>query len=297
MSRHRTTAVALLVLLATWAIAGTASAAVPRLIFPVVAATSYYNDFGAPRGSGRHQGNDLMAGKRSPVVAVEAGRVVKWTSSRSAGCMLYLHGRSGTTYLYIHLNNDRTLRNDNRGGCKNGIAFAPGLVSNQQVQAGQLIGFVGDSGDANGIASHLHFEVHPNDGRAVSPFKHLRRAYKHLYPRPRAGDFETMGVRIHGTVVSTLLDLDPQRIRIRITQLRLSNGVTVKPARDITLSVPPEAILRTAVAAKASEPISLADFLPGDRVIVWANEFPETLLSARAAPGVHTIRDLLQLAK
>src|SRR5262245_13465174 len=255
MSRHRTTAAALFVLLAMWALSGTANAAVPRLIFPVVAATKYYDDFGAPRPSGGHQGSDIMAEKRSPVVAVEPGRVVKWTSSRNAGCMLYLHGRSGTTYMYIHLNNDRTMKNDNRGGCRNGIAYAPGLTSNQQVQPGQLIAFVGDSGDANGIASHLHFEVHPNDGRAVSPFRHLRRAYKHLYPRPRPGDFETMRVRIHGSVVATYLDLDPQRIRIRITQLRLSNGVTIKPARDITLTVPVETTLRRATGERSSEPI------------------------------------------
>ena len=84
----------------------TASAGVPRLIFPVLGATSYYDDFGAPRPSGRHQGNDLMADKRTPVVAVEAGRIVKYTRSSNAGCMLYLYGKSGTTYMYIHLNND-----------------------------------------------------------------------------------------------------------------------------------------------------------------------------------------------
>ena len=296
MSRHRTTATALLVLLAAWALAGTASAAVPRLIFPVVGATKYYDDFGAPRPSGGHQGNDIAAGKRTPVVAVERGRVVKYTRSRNAGCMLYLYGRSGTTYMYIHLNNDRTLGNDNRGGCRNGIAYAPGLTSGQRVQAGELIAFVGDSGDANGIMSHLHFEVHPNGGRAVSPFRHLRRAFKHLYARPGAGDFETMRFRVHGTVVATFLDLEPQRIRIKIAQLRLSNGTTVKPARDVTLAVPPEAVLRRTVDG-APVAIALAEFLPGDRVTVWASDFPESLEAARGAPGLHTIRDILLLRK
>jgi hypothetical protein len=296
MSRHRTTAVALLVLLAAWALAGTASAAVPRLIFPVLGKTTYSNDFGAPRPSGGHQGNDLVAAKRTPVVAVEPGRVVKYTRSRNAGCMLYLYGRSGTTYMYIHLNNDRTLRNDNRGGCRNGIAFAPGLVSGQKVRAGQLVAYVGDSGDANGIVSHLHFEVHPNGGRAVSPYKRLTRAYRHLYARPRAGDFETMRFRVHGTVVATRLDLEPQRIRVRIGKLRLSNGIFMKPARDVTLAVPPEAILRRTVDG-APMAITLEEFQPGDRVTVWANEFPENLISARGAPAVHTIRDILQLRR
>jgi hypothetical protein len=296
MSRHRTTATALLVLLAAWALAGTASAAVPRLIFPVVGATKYYDDFGAPRPSGGHQGNDIAAGKRTPVVAVERGRVVKYTRSRNAGCMLYLYGRSGTTYMYIHLNNDRTLQNDNRGGCRNGIAYAPGLTSGQQVQAGELVAFVGDSGDANGIMSHLHFEVHPNGGRAVSPFRHLKRAHKHLYARPGAGDFETMRFRVHGTVVATFLDLEPQRIRIRIAQLRLSNGTFVKPARNVTLAVPPEAVLRRTVAG-VPVAIPLDEFRPGDRVTVWASDFPESLQAARGAPGLHTIRDILLLRK
>ncbi len=295
MSRHRTTAAALLVLLAAWGLSGTASAAVPRLVFPVVADTFYFDDFGAPRGSGRHQGNDLVAAKRSPVVAVEAGRVVKWTSSRTAGCMLYLHGRSGTEYMYVHLNNDRTLRNDNAGGCKNGIAYAPGLVSNQQVQAGQLIAYVGDSGDANGIVSHLHFELHPNGGAAASPYRRLRAAYRHLYPRPAAA-VETLRMRVHGTVVAAFLDLDPQRIRIRVTQLRLSNGWIVKPKRDVTLSVPVDAALRRSVPGTLSEPTTIDRFTPGSRVIVWANEFPQDLLSARAAPGLHTIRDILLLS-
>ena len=56
---------------------------------------------------------------RAPVVAVEDGRVKYWESGLG-GCMLYHYGASGTTYLYIHLNNDLTPRNDNKGGCVEG---------------------------------------------------------------------------------------------------------------------------------------------------------------------------------
>ncbi len=294
MSRHRTTAASLLVLLAAWALAGTASAGVPRLIFPVLGATSYYDDFGAPRPSGRHQGNDLMADKRTPVVAVEAGRIVKYTRSSNAGCMLYLHGKSGTTYMYIHLNNDRTLRNDNRGGCRNRIAYAPGLARRQWVRAGQLIAYVGDSGDANGIMSHLHFEVHPNGGRAVSPYRYLRRAREHLYPRPAAEAFDTMSMRVYGRAVRTVLDVDPQRIRIRVNRvILLENGWEVRPARAVTVSVPPEAVVRRAIGPGTFEPIALGEFRRRDRVVVVTNDFAETIASARAASHVHTIRDIL----
>ena len=85
--------------------------------------------------------------------------------------MLYHYGRSGTTYLYIHLNNDLTARNDNKGGCVKDVAFA--VPNGAKVTAGQQIAWNGDSGDANGNP-HLHFEVHPNDGADVNPFKYLQ---------------------------------------------------------------------------------------------------------------------------
>src|SRR3954469_3549002 len=136
-------------------------AGVPTLLFPVAGATTYRDDFGQARAGGAHQGNDLMAAKKTPAIAVESGRDEFCTTSASAGCMLSLYGDSGTMYEYIHLNNDVTMKNDNRGKCVAGMSYAKGLKDGQHVAAGQQIGYVGDSGDANGIASHLHFEVHP----------------------------------------------------------------------------------------------------------------------------------------
>lgn len=155
------------------------SAPPAQLVFPVVGPTRFSDDFGAARGQGGHQGNDVLAERRAPVVAVEAGSVERWTRSPGAGCMLYLDGRSGTTYLYVHLNNDLTRGNDNRGSCVDGIAYAPGLRDGQPVRAGELLGYVGDSGDADGMHPHLHFELHPGDGAAVSPYRWLRSA-RHL---------------------------------------------------------------------------------------------------------------------
>src|SRR5437870_8217580 len=161
MRRHRTTARGVLFLLATIGLAVGATVAfaantVPaHIIFPVVGRVQYVDDFGAPRPGGPHQGNDIIAAKKSSAVAAEAGKVKYWTMSRSAGCMLYLYGESGTNYYYIHLNNDLTARNDNRGKCVKGVAYAVG--NGAKVAAGQQIGYVGDSGDADGANSHLHF--------------------------------------------------------------------------------------------------------------------------------------------
>lgn len=176
-----------LTLLLAGILAGSAQAApaVPtappdRILFPIVGPAQWTDDFGAPRAQGGHEGNDVLSDWRAPVVAVEAGKVRIYNSSERAGCMLYLYGKSGTTYLYIHLNDDLTPNDDARGGCKPGVAYAPGLVTGARVKAGELLGYVGSSGDA-GATNHVHFELHPDDGGPVSPFRWLKRADRLLY--------------------------------------------------------------------------------------------------------------------
>jgi peptidase M23-like protein len=184
--RHRSTVHGVLVILAAALLAGPAAASLQSdtarrpIVFPVVGPYRYTNDFGDPRAQGSHEGNDILAPKKSPVVAVEDGKIKFWTTSARAGCMLYLYGASGTTYLYIHLNNDVTMANDNRGKCVAGGSYWPGLKDGAKVVAGQAIGFVGDSGDADGTP-HLHFEVHPHDGGAANPFPYLNSAMRILF--------------------------------------------------------------------------------------------------------------------
>jgi murein DD-endopeptidase MepM/ murein hydrolase activator NlpD len=183
MSRRPTTALPL-ALIAIAAIAPSAGAVKQPIVFPVLGEVSYTSDFGDPRPGGRHEGNDIVAPRRAIAVAAESGTVKFWTTSAGAGCMLYLYGDSGTTYFYIHLNNDRGAGNDNKGKCVAGTAYAPGLAGGDRVEAGQQVGFVGDSGDADGIHPHLHFEVHPNGGKAVDPFPYLKRAIHMDAPLP-----------------------------------------------------------------------------------------------------------------
>ena len=171
----------------------------PQLVFPVLGEATYTDDFGDARGQGAHEGNDIMAPRRALALAAEAGTVKFHTTSSRAGCMLYLNGESGTEYLYIHLNNDLTSGNDNQGKCVPGVAYAKGLKSGAKVLAGEPIAFVGDSGDADGIHPHLHFEVHPNGGAAVSPFPHLRKAKRLLFAA-RPGT--TFTLALTGTVVT-----------------------------------------------------------------------------------------------
>jgi hypothetical protein len=244
-----------LVLAATAAAASPKKAGVPVLLFPVAGATSYQDDFGQPRGGGTHQGNDLMAAKKTPVVAVESGKVTFWTTSASAGCMLYLYGDSGTMYEYIHLNNDVTMKNDNRGKCVAGMSYAKGLKDGAHVTAGQQIGYVGDSGDANGIASHLHFEVHPAGGAAVDPYPFLQAA-QHLLFFAKLGTPFTLALT--GTVVSatdTSLKLQLATLQGFPMNLKLK-GLT----QTLTLATPTPSIATS-----------------GEQVTVWTQPAPTTL--------------------
>ena len=139
----------------------------------------------------------MMTPRRTPVVAAEAGKLKWWTTSARAGCMLYLYGASGTTYLYIHLNNDQTLKNDNSGGCVASSTYT--VADGAQVTAGQLIAWSGDSGDADGNP-HLHFEVHPNDGADIDPYATLLSGERLLFPG-RIGTRSNIGLRGNPTAV------------------------------------------------------------------------------------------------
>jgi Peptidase family M23 len=285
MRRHRTTARRVLFLAAILGLgAGTAAAAAPKvpdhIIFPVVGQVNYIDDFGAPRPGGRHQGNDLMAAKKSPAVAAEAGTVKYWTTSRAAGCMLYLYGESGTIYYYIHLNNDLTARNDNRGKCVKGTAYA---VSNgARVQAGQQVAYVGDSGDANGAMSHLHFEVHPGGGRPVSPYPYLQKAYKLLFAAKAGTPFS---LTLSGTVVSAAFD----RLVMNVTTSQAwPSGLTLtKLNRTIAINVPDTTLVQT-VAPTLRTIASVTLAAKGQKVVLWTQPAPATLKAQRADDGALT---------
>jgi peptidase M23-like protein len=286
MRRHRTTArgflfLAAMIGLAVGSAVALAAGKVPEhIVFPVVGKVQYIDDFGAPRGGGVHQGNDIMAAKRSPAVAAEAGKVKYWTTSGAAGCMLYLYGESATTYLYVHLNNDLTMRNDNRGKCVKGTAYT---VSNgANVAAGQQIAYVGDSGDANGGMSHLHFEVHPNGGRAVSPYPWLQKAYKLLFGAKAGTPFT---LTLTGTVVSTTTD----RLVLNVsTSQAWPSGVTLtRLNRSLAVTVPETTIVQslgTTGSLRTVSNVTLAQ--KGQKVVVWTQPAPASLKAQRGDEGV-----------
>jgi peptidoglycan LD-endopeptidase LytH len=287
MRRHRTTArgILLLILAAGLAAGGAVGAsasspAVPRLIFPVVGPSTYVNDYGDPRGGGTHAGVDIMAPKRALAVAVEDGTVRFWTTSARAGCMLYLHGRSGTRYLYIHLNNDLTLGNDNRGRCVPGVAYFPGMRDGAAVKAGEPIAYVGDSGDADGGAAHLHFEVQRGGRTNVNPFPHLNRAQRLLFAAKPGSTFR---LTLRGKVVQA----DGGALALQVDQLRRFPGGLSVPRvnRMVTLAVPPDVVVFNPAGAVVAQ-ARLNQAKPGEPATVWTQAAQTTLRAQLGVPNV-----------
>ena len=154
-----------------------AVAVVRPITFPVSGTVSYIDSHGAPRSGGRtHAGQDLMGPKGTPLVAAVAGVVtrVRHDTSGLSGNSLTIKGDDGWTYVYIHLNNDSPGTDD--GVNRFEQAFAPGIAANVRVAAGQHVGFMGDSGNAEDAGSHLHFEIQQPDGTGINPYPSLRAA-------------------------------------------------------------------------------------------------------------------------
>ena len=124
-------------------------------VCPVRGPHHFTDDWGDARTGHRHQGNDILSPYGTPVVAVISG-TIKTDYSSAGGISLYLRGTDGNEYFYAH--NSRNV-----------------AVTGQHVVTGQVIAYVGNTGNARGGPTHVHFERHPGGGPAVDPYPFLRR--------------------------------------------------------------------------------------------------------------------------
>lgn len=134
---------------------------VPLAALPVQGPCWYGNTWQAPRGGGRrHEGVDLIVTPGNYVYAVADGVLSRraWDQPGSlSGNAWWLTTADGTYFFYAHLSD-----------------FAPGLQTGTRVRAGQIIGFVGSTG--NSATPHLHFEIHPFGGEPINPYPTVRAA-------------------------------------------------------------------------------------------------------------------------
>jgi murein DD-endopeptidase MepM/ murein hydrolase activator NlpD len=138
-------------------------------VFPVDGGASYVDTYGAGRSDiydGWHHGDDLFAPLGTPVVAVARGTLSLVGWNELGGWRLWLTDKKGNSFYYAHL-----------------AGYARWILTQHQVRAGQVIGFLGRTGDAFTTEPHLHFEIHPRqpafvklgyDG-AVNPTTYLQK--------------------------------------------------------------------------------------------------------------------------
>lgn len=150
-----------------------------EIVFPVEGDSYYVDSFGACRdGCSRyHEGIDIMADKMQRIFAAASGEVTS-IQHEADGNYVFVTGDDGWQYWYIHINNDTPGTDD--GANRYEQAFAPGVVEGARVAKGQFLAYVGDSGNAEYTAPHLHFEMHRPDGtwggQVVNPYYSLQLA-------------------------------------------------------------------------------------------------------------------------
>jgi murein DD-endopeptidase MepM/ murein hydrolase activator NlpD len=142
---------------------GTPALAGGPYVFPVLGASSFSDTWGAARATvAWHHGVDIFAPLGSPIVAVADGVLFSVGRNAIGGQRLWLRDRAGNYFYFAHLS-----------------AFSDAAAEGARVLAGTVIGYVGNTGDAEGTPYHLHFEIHPvsllslgYDG-AVDPFPYV----------------------------------------------------------------------------------------------------------------------------
>lgn len=161
------------------------------ICFPVTdQPVTFTNSFGDPRGGGRiHEGEDLMGQKMFRLVAPVDGVIlagttgVRWSGTGHSDHSLRMRGDDGYYYAFLHMNDDTPGTDD--GQASYDEAFGPGIAPGVRVRAGQLLGFMGDSGNAEATSPHLHFEMRrpsstdPNNvwaSTAFDPYDSLQAA-------------------------------------------------------------------------------------------------------------------------
>ena len=238
-----------------------------RIIFPVLGKFRYSNSFGDPRGQGAHQGIDIMAPRKALALAAEAGKVKYHITSSRAGCMLYLYGDSGTTYLYIHLNNDLGKTNDNRGRC-----------ARDCVRAGSQERRACRGRPADRFRRRLGRRKRD---RTAPPLRDApRTARPSVHSRPQPGVATLAAPRNGETSLwlkGSVLAQQPEAFKVRVNSLAVRatglklNGIS----RPVSLGVETYTLIETAVGGLAGSA----------RATVWTEIAPVTLAAQLGRPA------------
>lgn len=207
-------------------------------VFPIYGPSSFIDSFGAPRADvSWHHGDDIFAPLGAPILAVADGTLFSVGWNDIGGLRVWLRDTAGNEFYFAHLS-----------------ALATRTANGIPVQAGDVIGFVGNTGDAQGTPYHLHFEIHPvsmlylgYDG-AVDPTRYLD-AWARLkdvpitgvvgWAPPLGGHAPKAGaILLQSSDISTASGLDPASLRRAVKPAAGLRSLDARGSRDTRVRVP-----------------------------------------------------------
>ena len=240
------------------------------LVYPMPGPRKFTDTFLDARDGGkrRHHGNDLMAPKMTPLLAVFDGVVAfRRNTAPGASNSLTLTSDDGWTASYLHVNNDTPGTDDGLGSAR--YAFPADLRPGDRVRAGEVVAWCGDSGNAEDAGSHLHFELYDRDGEAIiDPFASLTAA-RHL-DAPLYADADPSlvarkgEVRWEGVVVG--VQTEKRAITVELTATGEAGGPVRRnlTPRLVYLEIPADLALEARSEAKT--PFAFETVRPGQRL-------------------------------
>ncbi len=149
------------------------SSALPfNITYPIIGPSHFSDDYYSARSGGIHAATDVFANKMQEIVSPVDGVItyVAWPQP-SYGYMVSIRDSQNYRYNFIHINNDTPGTDD--GNARGTVIYAPDMKAGNPVVKGQHIAYVGDSGNAESTASHLHFEIIRPDGSIENPYGSL----------------------------------------------------------------------------------------------------------------------------
>ncbi|MGH3001898.1 MAG: choice-of-anchor P family protein [Gaiellaceae bacterium] len=200
-------------------------------VFPVYGPVSFGDTYGAARSDVTyHHGDDIFGQLGQPLLAVADGTVFSVGWNKIGGNRLWLLDGQGNQFYYAHLS-----------------AFSAAATDGARVKAGQVVGFMGNTGDARTTPYHLHFEVHPvsflylgYDG-AVDPTPYLE-GWKHQQdlPFPVAPGWAPL-------VPGGSAALEPGAILLGMSDISSADGLDPASLQRALTPLPPSALMQTLV--------------------------------------------------
>ena len=146
-----------------------------QISFPVLGPVKFFDDWGQCRDecTRYHEGTDLLGVRMQPLLAAVDGTVTRITYANigTSGVGITVTGEDGWYYNYFHVNDDTPGTDDGAAG--NEWEVPPMITVGSRVRAGQVIAYMGDSGNAEVSVPHLHFEIRQPDRTPVNPYPSL----------------------------------------------------------------------------------------------------------------------------